>query len=162
MADRDNQVMIEDAQIAFRNFAGKEDKFSPPGTRTFAVFLDDETADVMEQDGWNVKRLNLRDDAEEGETPQAFIKIAVSYKGRPPKIAMITSGGRTMLDESTVEMLDWADITKVDLIFVPYEWEVNGNRGIKAYLKTMFVTIEEDELEKRYAENQTPEEDEFA
>ena len=65
---------------------------------------------------------------------------------------MITSRGRTNLDESTVEMLDWADITNVDLIVRPYEWSVSGKTGIKAYLQSIYVTVEEDELERKYSE----------
>jgi len=37
-------------------------------------------------------------------------------------------------------------------MITPYHWEVNGKVGIKAYLKKMFLILEEDKLEKKYAE----------
>ena len=146
----DNTVLMEGVTLAFRNFAGKEGKYNREGDRNFAVFLDDAAGQALLEDGWNVKTLNLRDDAEEGETPQMYLPVAVGYKGKPPKITMITSGGRTMLGEDEVEILDWADIQNVDLIVRPYAYDVNGRTGIKAYLKTMFITIEEDDLELKY------------
>jgi hypothetical protein len=65
---------------------------------------------------------------------------------------MVTSRGRTNLGEAEVDLLDWADITNVDLIVRPYEWTVSGKSGIKAYLQAIYVTIEEDALELKYAD----------
>lgn len=152
MATNDGTVLMEDARILFRNFDGKEGMYNREGDRNFCVLLDPGLAQEMEADGWNVKYLKVRDDAEEGEEPQAYIQITVGYKGRPPRIVMITSRGRNDLGEDEIEVLDWVDIRQVDLIFRPYEWEVNGKRGIKAYLKSLFVTVEEDALELKYAD----------
>ena len=147
----DNTVLIEGARILFRNFAGKEGQYNREGDRGFSVLLDDDVAKMMEADGWNVKYLKPRTDEEE-ENPQAYIQVTVGYRGRPPRIVMITSRGRTDLDESMVELLDWADIENADLILNPYSWDVNGKTGIKAYVKSLFVTIREDALERKYAD----------
>lgn len=152
MADSNNVVM-EGVRIVFRNFAGKESEFNREGDRNFAVLLDDEIANVMLQDGWNIKRLKPREDADEGEGEQAYLPVKVAFgKGRPPRVVQITSRGRTNLGEDEVEMLDWVDIRNVDLIVRPYHWNVNGKTGISAYLQSLYVTIEEDELEQKYAE----------
>jgi hypothetical protein len=145
-------VVMEGVRIVFRNFAGKEGQYNRQGDRNFAVLLDDTVANAMAEDGWNIKWLKPREDGGEDETDQAYLQVSVNYKGRPPTVALITSRGRTNLDEHTIDMLDWADITNVDLIVRPYSWEVQGKTGIKAYLKSMFVTIEEDVLERKYAE----------
>ena len=40
----------------------------------------------------------------------------------------------------------------MDLTLNPYAWEVNGKTGVKAYLKSIFVTIVEDDLDRKYAD----------
>ena len=145
----ENTVVIENAQIRFRNFAGKEGKYNKEGDRNFAVLLDPDTAEAMAQDGWNVKTLKSR---EEGEPGTPYINVAVSFKGRPPHVVMITSRGRTDIHEDAIELLDWAEIRNADLIIRPYNWEVNGESGVKAYLKSLFMTIEEDYLEMKYSD----------
>ena len=149
----DDNVVIENATIIFRNFVGKQSRFNKEGDRNFAVLLDDDTAHKMEEDDWNVKWLQPREDDDPEATPQAFLPVKLKYDaGRPPRVVMITSRGRTNLGEEEVETLDWVNITNVDLIFRPYSWDVNGKTGIAAYLQSMYVTIEEDYLEKKYAD----------
>lgn len=146
MARNDRNITLEDVTIAFRNFEGKEDVYNRAGDRNFAILLDPELADRLTRDGWNVKYLKPRDD----EEPQAYIQVAVSYKNRPPKIGMVTSKGMTFLGEAEVEMLDWVDIEIADVTLNPYEWVVNGKSGVKAYLQTLFVKIEEDYLQLKW------------
>lgn len=152
MATRNiENVTLENAQIRFRNFSGKEGQYNKAGDRNFAVLLDPELATEMIAQGWNVKQLRPR---EEGDQPQDYIQVTVKYteRSRPPKIAMITSKGRTSLGEEEINILDWADIKMADLIIRPFNWEVNGKTGVKAYLQSLFVTINEDDLDKKYAD----------
>jgi hypothetical protein len=142
---------MEGVRIIFRNFSGKEGQYNREGDRNFAVLLDQQVATDLATDGWNVKWLKPREE-DEGEDPQAYLQVSVNFKGRPPRVVLLTSTKRRNLDESEVEDLDWVDIKNVDLIIRPYEWTVNGKSGIKAYLQSIYVTIEEDALEKKYAE----------
>jgi len=146
--DEAKTFMVEDARLVFRNFSGKEGQYNREGDRNFSVILNDEVAKMMLKDGWNVKYLASRD---EGDPDTPYIQVAVSYKNRPPHVVMITSTARTNLSEESVSVLDWADIQTCDLIARAYEWDVNGKTGIKAYLQSMFITIEEDALERKYA-----------
>ena len=152
-AKPDNTVMMEGVRIIFRNFAGKEGQYNREGDRNFAVLLDDGVAEQLEKGGWNVKRLRPREDDEEPHE-QPYLPVSVNFRGRPPRVVMMTakSKKRTILDEETVDVLDWADIANVDLIIRPYEWVVNGKTGIKAYLQSIYVIINEDELELKYAD----------
>ena len=147
MPRNDKNVTIEDVTIAFRNFSGKEDQYNRAGDRNFVVMLDPELAEKMAADGWNVKYLRAR---EEGDEEQAYIQVAVSYKNRPPKIAMVTSRKISYLTEEEVEILDWVDIETADVTLNPYEWAVGDKHGIKAYLHVLYIKIEEDYLQSKW------------
>jgi hypothetical protein len=152
MSDPAKTFMIEDARLLFKNFAGKEGPYNREGNREFSAVLPMDIAQQMESDGWNVKYLVSRED---GEEPTPYITVSVNFKVRPPRVVMLTTKSRTNLGEEAVEILDWADIRQADLIARAYEWNVNGKTGIKAYLQSLFVTIEEDYLEQKYAINES-------
>ena len=149
MNERINDIVIENAHIIFRNFSGEESKFNREGNRKLCVVIDDpEQAQLLAEEGWNVKILRPR---EEGDEPTHYIQVTVSYANVPPHVMLITSHNKTILDDESIGTLDFAEFKNVDLIIRPYAWEVNKKTGVKAYLKSMYVTINEDPLAEKYA-----------
>jgi hypothetical protein len=159
MPPNDNTVMVEGGRMVFRNFTGRAGKFNQEGERGFAIVIPEELGQRLLEDGWNVKWFKPREDEEEGDPTECYLPVVIKYRDRkgepvrPPRIVMITSRGRTNLDEHSVETLDWVNVLNVDLIVRPYPWgPINGKYGITAYLQSLYVTIQEDPLEMKYAE----------
>lgn len=147
---KDESVVIENTRLLFRNFKGAKGKFNKEGERSFSVILTPEQAEQMINDGWKVKWLKPR---EEEDIPTPYLPVKINFEGkRPPRIVLITSKNRTTLDEESAMLVDLANIANVDLIVNPYHWSVDGDTGITAYLKSMFIIIEEDYLDKKYAD----------
>lgn len=143
-----NNIVLESARIGFKNFSGKKGEYNPEGSRNFAVFFNLEDAKILEEAGWNIKWLKPKNEEEDEELP--MLSVAVRFDPYPPKIVLITSRGKTTLSEENVNILDGAEIKNVDLIIRPYNWERKGSTGVKAYLKSMYVTLVEDEFESKY------------
>lgn len=147
MNKRLDNIVVENARLIFKNFAGEESKFNRAGNRNFCVILDGDSAEDLRQMGWNVKALRPREDEDE---PTYYLQVTVAFGNFPPKVIMISGKTKTVLDEESIDTLDYAEIANVDLIIRPYHWEVNGKEGIKAYLKTMYITIEQDVFAGKY------------
>jgi hypothetical protein len=148
-----SNITFEDARLIFRNFQGKGTPYNDEGKRNFGVLLNDELAEQLAADGWNVKHLKpAADDPEQHEQP--WLKVNVKYGMYPPIAVLINSRGKIKLDEDTIGQLDWTRIKNVDLVVRPYNYPASNIRpaGVSAYMKAIYVTIQEDSLEEKYAD----------
>lgn len=152
-----NDLTLRNVRIIFRNFAGAPTRFNAAGgKRTFSILLNETEANELRSMGFNVKALKQRDPDDD---PAFHLPVEVSYRVKPPRIVFISNQGRkrTVIDEDTVGLIDYTEIEKIDLTINPYQWEMENARGVKAYLRTMYVTIREDELDIEYAQDFGPE-----
>lgn len=145
-----DNINISNAKIRFRNFSGKEGRFNPAGNRNFAIFLDDpQVARDLQEEGWNIRWLEGKEVEDE---KQPMLSVKVAFGAYPPKIVLVSRKGLSQLSEEEIGILDWADIKNVDITIRPYNYEVNGKKGVSAYVKTMYVTIQEDQWENKYVD----------
>lgn len=154
-------LVLTDSRIIHRNFEGRQTRFSRQGDRNFSVVIAAENVEALREAGWKVKELPPREDIE-GSEPFYFIDVRVNMgSARPPKIYLCTSKKKTLLDEDSVATIDAAEIKSVDMVLHPYIWETSSGSGVKAYLKTMYVTIEEDVFADKYDNLSCDEESQF-
>ena len=147
-----NNIKIKGAKLIFKNFQGKKSDYNEEGNRNFGVLLEDRLAEALENDGWNVKRLRPKEDDPE-QYRQPWLPVKVRFDPYPPVAVLINSRGKVKLDEESIDQLDWSVIADCDLIIRPYNYPARNGRpaGVSAYLKTIYVTISEDEFEEKYA-----------
>lgn len=159
---RASVIRMEGAKLIFRNFRGVGGDYNQEGQRNFSVLLDDENAERLIADGWNVKYLKPRPDDPEQHS-QPYLSVKVNYRKRiskdgieevmGPTVVLINSLGKRNLHEENVGQLDWSRIVNADVVIAPSYYPAMGGRkgGISAYLRSLYVTIEDDPFEVKYA-----------
>lgn len=140
---------MDDAQIKYRNFTGRKGPYNAEGDRNFCLDLTGEDIDLLMTQGWNVKWTKPKED---GDEISPYLPVSIKYVFKPPRIVVVKSNGQTNLTEDMLDILDYVEFTTVDLIVRGWWWDVQGKGGRKAEVKTMFATIYEDELERKYSQ----------
>lgn len=144
---------FENCRIVCRNFAGVQTDFNKAGDRNFGVLIDDEMVPRLQEEGWKIKFFKARPD-DPTQHQQAWLKVNVKFGKVPPIANLISSRGRTRLDANTIGQLDFCRIKNVDLVVRPYCYPASNiaPAGISAYLKAIYVTIDEDNFAAKYAD----------
>lgn len=144
-----DEITFRDIHLMWRNFEGREGQYNAKGKRNFAIPLDEETAVALHEQGWKIKE-KIQDDG----TRLYHMPVTVKLDGKkPPSIYLITmsKNRRAKLDEDTAMAVDFAEFDRVDVTLRPFNWDVQGQRGVSAYLKIFMGALHEDELELEYA-----------
>lgn len=140
---------IDGRQIIFKNFEGRGDKFNREGDRNFSLIIDDEnTADALVKEGWNVR---IKEGRDEDEGPFMRLPIKVKFTNYGPNVYLRTGNRVNELNEESIACLDNIEIDSVSMDIRPYDWDVNGRTGRTAYLQSMEVVQRIDRFAARYA-----------
>ena len=145
-------LQIDDARIVYRNFRGEASKYNREGDRNFALVIpNEEIADALTKEGWNVKIKPPRD---EDDQPFMFLPVKIKFNDRGPSVYLVTGDRHNKLDEESIGLLDDIDIASASMDVRPYDWEVNGKTGRAAYLQSLEVIQEIDRFAARFVENE--------
>ena len=148
--------VIEDARIFWTNFSGKPDRYNSAGHRHFCLAIPEDAAEDMKASGWNVKYTKPKND---NYSPEPYIDVNISWAYKKPSVAFITSRGETIIEEDEIDILDTAEIEKINMALdLSYRTKDDGSTGIKGYVRTMDVTLYEDPVRRRRAERTVEEE----
>lgn len=150
-------LILKNVPCICKNFSGVRDR---NGKRTFGIILEDENealAQQLAQDGWNIK---LTKTHKEGDIPKYWLPIEARYDNFPPTVVMVREGKpNRYMTETTISELDGLQIESISVNINPSFWDDNGERKVKAYLKSAIVNVEVDELMATLAEEEAPEEE---
>lgn len=141
-------IEFDDIRIIRRNFRGEKGQYNREGARNFCIVLTPDEAAELESRGFKPR---IKPSRENPDDLYCFIPVTVSYLNFPPKIYRIVGDEMTLMTEASVGVLDSSDILKVDCVVNCRRWEVNGASGIKLYVNSMYVVVEEDAFAARYA-----------
>lgn len=157
---------VEHAGMIYKNFSGKPTRVNPAGgKRTFALVLNEEYADRLSAQGWNVKVKEVRDQLSEGEQTLTvgWNDYVNMYKGQfdhaliytecvvnenseyPPKIYKVSefNGDKTMalIPQDQWFRLDESELMNVDIVIHPYTHgrSLANPDAKKGYLKSMYA-----------------------
>lgn len=143
-------LQIDDAIIIYRNFSGVGSKFNREGDRNFAIVIEDqETADKLIAEGWNVRVKPPREDEED---PFMFLPVKIKFTDFGPAVYLKTGTAFNKLDEESIDCLDNIEILEANLDIRPYDWEVNGKTGRTAYLQGGEIIQKVDRFAMKYTE----------
>ena len=157
---------VENAVLLFKNFAGEPTRVNPAGgKRTFNLVLNQEYAEKLHAQSWNVKAREVKDQIAEDERALTvnfdtymqqhqgqfdhvmfFTEIVVNENSEfPPKIYKVSefNGEKTMaiIPPDQWYRLDKEQLMNVDLVIHPYTHgrSIANPDAKKGYLKTLYA-----------------------
>lgn len=139
------QLTLENVRIIFPNFGGRVTDHNKLGSREFSALLDPEVGAELASQGWNVKS-----PAEDKPNQNTFLPVTLSNGPTVQpwiKIVLVSNGHGTIVQPDDVEQLAMLDNVipgaRANLILNPYNWTVGGNSGIKAYVKKIYIYLDD-------------------
>lgn len=136
---------FDDAKMRWCNFEGRVNDNNSEGNRNFGIELDEESAKILIDDGYNVKQSKYDPD----EYYLAVkMKLACDGAKKPPIIYQITDRAKINITDDMINMIDGC-VDRATLVIRPYEYEP-GQKS--AWLCEYYYTVIKDVLSDRYSD----------
>ena len=152
MEKRGKEILrVESPEIFMINFAGRKTDSNPNGHRQFSLKLPSiEYAEQMKEEGWSVwytKESERYGDATPCITVEMRWQSNPELKWLNPKIYKCTrkNPNGTLIPEELIDELENDEIEDIVLDIRLRYWTINGKSGIKAYVDSMWLKIEDDD-----------------
>ena len=170
---------VENAAMIYKNFSGKPTRVNPQGgKRTFSLALSRDLAEKLNDQGWNIKVKEVRDQVVEGEMTRTvgwqdyianyqtefdhaliYTEIVVNENSEyPPKIYKVSefNGEKTIapIPPEQWYRLDESELMNIDVSIHPYTHgrSLANPDAKKGYLKSMYaVSVPVDAFGGKYA-----------
>ena len=144
-------------QITWRHMEinSRNGLYNTNGSRYFAIKLDDDFANELESEGWNVIYRNVNRNEDEPEIMQGYLKVFIKYGTRfPVDIFLVNANRKTKvpLEEEDLDNLhiDSKNIESVDILVRPYFWTYGDQHGVKAQVQAMNILLSQSGLDDDY------------
>lgn len=173
MAITRNLLEIENAQVLFKNFSGREKTalvrgsqrvVNEEGKKNFNVLLDPEKSDIY----WNGEKVtnpdfgqelanlgfnvSVRPGKEDGEPAQYRLPVHIAFDTITPEIYLVTGNHKVQLDNDSIGCLDGADIISADLSINNGRSYIgnDGQEKVKAWCNKAYFCIAQSRFDSKY------------
>lgn len=150
-----NFISIENTRPIFvTNFSGdpERDRFGSTARQLNLVIPDEEQAQDLMAEGFNVKKTRPREDDGDEFEPTYYVNVKLNYDSNyPPRVYLVSGDAEpVLLDEESVDMLDRCYILNVNVVLNPYYNQRTDRKSL--YVRTMYVEqdVEEDPFAQQY------------
>lgn len=145
------ELRLNGVKLVYKNFEGREGDYNREGDRSFSVVLEPDMAEQLAAEGWNVKWPKPRENPQDGEEEyKPTLQVSFTFEKFPPKIVLKNGDVLTPLTPIDMNMLDHSKIEEADLVIAASHYNVLGRSGIKAYLRALGVTMDNQSYNSKY------------
>lgn len=155
-------LKLEGVKLTWLDFKG-QGKYNKTHAREFHVILDREMAEELEAQGYNIrwpKPFETDEELPEGFEDRRLPTMKVTLSRTPNvsrlvRIYTVEEGYKYRVDTRNNNELDdlddlGPDILYADIVINPYHWEIDGRKGISAYVASLYLILATDEFSHKY------------